>query len=739
MHPDSTKVNAPIADEELQYNENITTSDTLKILEKELYKITKETKQSIDDSNTLFLEFLRAELAKLWYKITDNTDRSILINKNNKSYLLWAKSSNKTVQESYIGLIAYCAEQDLAGGLLYYSDKDQRLKLISYTTTWWNKKSPDSLSWSEVRASSNAQGSTFVNNSLTDSKWQITTKLPGKRNIDRLYPIYSEILGISSSWIARNMWKAINVIPHYFKEYLPTEFIKKFWLLWVQETIRQSHFPDSEQALALAQQRIYFDRLLRIQLHSLLERESYMSSTSAASVSPTDFWSESWSQFIQYDLIKEFTSKLSFELTNAQKKVIKEMLEDIVSKWPHNNQKMMRLLQWDVWSGKTVVVAAIAYYIIKVYKQQVAFLAPLSILAEQHYQSLAKLFLPLGVRIELIQWSKTKTTKDKLKTQFKSWQIDLIVGTQALIQEDVEFYNLWLAIIDEQHKFWVNQRAFFHHHGSPHIIQMSATPIPRSLALAFFGEFDVSVIDEMPAGRRSITTKIIDQKERKKLAPWLKHKINEGQKIFVVAPLIEESDTLELANVEEIYQETQDLLPEYQSKIWFIHGRIKAKEKEQIMADFKSGKYRVLVATTVIEVGVDIPEATVMMIYNAERFWLSQLHQLRGRIGRNDLPSYCFLQTANKSSDSYTRLQAMERTSDGFELAQIDLQYRGAGEILGTKQAGQTDLPMEIMTDISFIEKVKSGALRLLDHYPWLDWLPGLQKFVGDEIQDILA
>lgn len=520
------------------------------------------------------------------------------------------------------------------------------------------------------------------------------------------------------------MRKAIWAIPEYFNEYLPDEFLKEFWLLDVQTTIRNMHFPDSEDLLQMAQQRVYFDRLLRIQLHALLARQEYQDT----SISTNQHW------IPDFDIIKEFIASLPFELTTAQKKVIKENIESL-----HSGKPMMRLLQWDVGSGKTIVAAIIGYYIIKKFNKQIVFLAPLSILAKQHYLSMAKLFLPLGIRVDLLEGSRTAKEKTHMKEEIKNGNIQVIVGTQAILQDNVGFHDLWLVVIDEQHKFWVRQRAFFHDHGTPHIIQMSATPIPRSLALAFFGEFDVSVIDELPAGRKAITTKIIDHKEWIKLAPWLRQKINEWQKIFVVAPLIEESETMELANVTEVFQATRELLPDYESQIGLLHGRMKPKEKDQIMTDFKSGKYTVLVATTVIEVGVDIPEATVMIIYNAERFWLSQLHQLRWRIGRNSLNSYCFLETKSKTWDTYKRLQAMEQTQDGFKLAQIDLQYRGAGEILWTRQSGQTDLPMEILTDLKFIEKVKSWAERLLDHHPKLDGLPGLKKFVEEQIQHLLA
>lgn len=690
-HPDATKTSPPDLDEETETLAIEKSAPTpIQLLEQELYRITKNNTNTIDEHNLLYLDFLKKELSDRWYESTDHTDRALLIN---HTILLAPKADGLSITDAYIRLKEYCQQQNFSGGILYYSDDHQRIKLLSYE--------------------------------LQSTQPKATSKpVSTSRNIDRIYPIYSEILGISPSWIARNMRKTISVIPDYFKEYLPDEFLKEFGLLDVQTTIRNMHFPDSEDLLQMAQQRVYFDRLLRIQLHALLARQEYQDT----SISTDQHWTP------DFDIIKEFITSLPFELTTAQKKVIKENIESL-----HSGKPMMRLLQWDVGSGKTIVAAIIGYYIIKKFNKQIVFLAPLSILAKQHYLSMAKLFLPLGIRVDLLEGSRTAKEKSHMKEEIKNGNIQVIVGTQAILQDNVGFHDLWLVVIDEQHKFWVRQRAFFHDHGTPHIIQMSATPIPRSLALAFFGEFDVSIIDELPAGRKAITTKIIDHKEWIKLAPWLRQKINEWQKIFVVAPLIEESETMELANVNEVFQATRELLPDYDGQIGLLHGRMKPSQKDQIMADFKSGHYTVLVATTVIEVGVDIPEATVMIIYNAERFWLSQLHQLRGRIGRNSLNSYCFLETKSKTWDTYKRLQAMEETQDGFKLAQIDLQYRGAWEILGTRQSGQTDLPMEILTDLKFIEKVKSWAERLLDHHPKLDGLPGLKKFVEEQIQHLLA
>ena len=426
---------------------------------------------------------------------------------------------------------------------------------------------------------------------------------------------------------------------------------------------------------------------------------------------------------------------IPFELTHAQKKVVKQIIDDF-----HSWKPMIRLLQGDVGSWKTIVATLAAYYLKNVLWGQTVFLAPLEVLAQQHYQSIAKLLLPLWMRVELLTWSLTKWQKDKVKSDLKQWKIDVIVWTHALLQEGIDFQNLQYVIIDEQHKFWVKQRAFFKKFGSPHILQMSATPIPRSMAIAFFWEFDVSIIDELPKGRLPIKTKIISTSETTKLKPWILDKINKGQRVFIVTPLIEDSDTLdEVQSVTAEYENMIALYPELQWKIGLLHWKMKPKEKDEVMQNFKKGKYVMLVSTTVIEVWVDVPEATVMIIRNSERFWLAQLHQLRWRIWRSDIQSYCFLETPKKSWDSYERLKAMEETTDGFKLAELDLQNRWSWEILGTMQSWMSDIPIDILSDMKFLETVQQWALWLLKKYPNLDGLPWLQKFLNEKIGDILA
>ncbi len=542
-------------------------------------------------------------------------------------------------------------------------------------------------------------------------------------NSGRIFPVYSEMNGIKPWWFAKKIWELRDQIPAVFAEYLPEEFLKTFDLLDVQKTILNIHYPESESLKSQAIHRVFFDRLLRVQLFSLMNRQSYQANKKTSSEAQ------------QRGVLKTMLQRLPFELTMAQKKVIKQIIDDF-----HSGKPMLRLLQGDVGSGKTIVATLAAYYLKQTEQGQTVFLAPLEVLAQQHYQSIAKLLLPLGLRVELLTGSLTKGQKEKIKSDLQQGKIDVIIGTHALLQEGISFHNLQYVIIDEQHKFGVKQRAFFKKFGAPHILQMSATPIPRSMAIAFFGEFDVSIIDELPKGRLPIQTKIISSTEEKKLKPRILEKIRKNQKLFVVTPLIQESESLdEVQSVLHAYEEIQLLYPELEGKIGLLHGKMKPKEKEEAMQNFKSGKTMILVATTVIEVGVDVPEATVMIIKNAERFGLAQLHQLRGRIGRSDLQSYCFLQTPKKSGDSYERLRAMEQTTDGFKLAELDLQNRGSGEILGTMQSGISDIPIEILSDLKFLEQVQAGASWLLQKYPDLEGLPSLQKFLHEKIGDILA
>jgi ATP-dependent DNA helicase RecG len=548
----------------------------------------------------------------------------------------------------------------------------------------------------------------------------------------RILPIYSELQWIKSAWFSKKIYQALpRILPH-IHDALPQPLLDRYCLPSLQETLRALHAPKDIDEPSKAKTRLFFERLLHVQLLSLLAKESYQESSNALQALHLP---DGEDNAPHRNIVKDLVDKLPFQLTHAQKRSIREIIEDF-----HRPRPMMRLLQGDVGSGKTIVAAICALYHHLMRWSQIALLAPLEVLAQQHYATLAKLLLPLWLRVELLTWSRTAKDKQSIKDALADGRIDMIVGTHALLQEWVSFHALGFAIIDEQHKFGVKQRSWLQAHGSPHLLQMTATPIPRSLALAYFGEFEVSTIDEMPPWRKPIHTTIISTSERKKLKPWIMTKISQWQKVFVITPLIEQSEHLdEVASAQQEFLDVCALYPEIEDKVWLLHGKMKPKEKDDVMRAFKDGRYCFLVSTTVIEVGIDVPDATVMIIKNAERFGLSQLHQLRGRVWRSSLQSYCFLQTAHKSWDTYTRLRHMENTHDGFALAAIDLQLRGAGEILWMRQSGETDLPVDLLLDMEFLSRVRQAGEWLLDTYPHLESLELLNSQLQEKMDSILV
>jgi ATP-dependent DNA helicase RecG len=536
-----------------------------------------------------------------------------------------------------------------------------------------------------------------------------------ERSIGKIFPIYPSLQWISASRFAKKILTILPALLDNVQETLPERLRQKYDLVDVRTMMRALHCPDDRAMLDKAKERMFFERLLRIQISSQLAKRDYQQ--------VHDVGTPDW------ELLSTFLKTLPYTLTHAQKKVLKEIVEDM-----YTGRSMLRLLQGDVGSGKTVVATAVARYMIKKHTAQAVFLAPIEVLAQQHFQTLAKLLLPLGIRMQLLTGTTPPAEKTRIKNALAQGNIDIVVGTHALLQEWINFHNLQFVIIDEQHKFGVKQRSFFQQFGSPHILQMTATPIPRSLALVYFGEFAVSVIDEMPVGRKPITTKIINQNEFVKLKPRVLNKIAQGQQLFIITPLIEESDKLDdVSNAQQVHQDVIGLYPELAGKIWLLHGRIKADEKNKTMQDFKDGKLVILVSTTVIEVGIDVPQATMMIIQNAERFGLAQLHQLRWRVGRSDLQSYCFLQTKHKSGDAYARLRHLEQQHSGHVLAQLDLEARGSGELLGIRQSGITDLPLSIINDTAFVEKTQHAALDLLEHHPDM-----IAQFISNDLQESL-
>jgi len=531
--------------------------------------------------------------------------------------------------------------------------------------------------------------------------------------VGKIVPIYSDMLWIKWAWFQKKMSENISKIDELFEEYLPSYLIKKYKLLDIKQALKNIHFPQNLSLLKQAKYRFNFEQLF---IWQLVSNFNFNLQKIQEPTTP------------DREIVKDFLKLLPFELTNAQKKAIKKIIDDI-----HSGKVMRRLLQWDVWSWKTIVATIVSYYMIKKFWKQIAFLAPTEVLAKQHIKNIAKFFLPLWLKLELLTGSTKAKEKDRIKQDLREWNVDLVVWTHAIIQDDVIFKNLWLIIVDEQHKFWVKQRVKLASQWNPHMLQMTATPIPRSLALSYFWEFENTIIDELPPWRQTIYTKVISESEYENLFPFLINKIQQGQQVYIVTPLIEESEKMEdVQSAFEEYENVKKLLWNNGIDVWLMHGRLKADEKEKVMKDFKEWKIQILVSTTVIEVWVDVPQATIMIIKNAERFGLSALHQLRWRVGRNDLKSYCFLVTKSKSWESYRRLKYMEKYADGFKLAEIDLQTRGAGTILGTAQSGEMDLPEEALKDIQLLENTRNEARYILENN-LLDKYPKLKKLVSEK------
>lgn len=412
--------------------------------------------------------------------------------------------------------------------------------------------------------------------------------------------------------------------------------------------------------------------------------------------------------------LRDFIKTIPFELTGAQKRVVNEICRDL--RQPY---QMNRLLQGDVGSGKTIV-AAIAINAVVIAGYQAALMAPTEILAAQHAQKLAKIFAGTHVNIGLLTGSMNTRQKRQMLKGIKDGSINLIIGTHALIQEQVDYANLGLAIIDEQHRFGVNQRQQLRMKGvHPDVLAMTATPIPRTLAITSYGEMDVSIIDELPAGRQPIKTTWLKANQADQALQFLKGQLAQGAQVYVVSPLIEQSETLDVQNATDLYQEfVEYFAPQYQ--VGLLHGRMDNEQKEQVMQDFQDNKIQVMVATTVIEVGVDNPNATVMLIYDADRFGLAQLHQLRGRVGRGQQQSYCLLIADPKTEDGVKRMQTMVETNDGFVVAQRDLELRGSGDVLGNKQSGVPDFRVgDPVADLKMLQIARSDAANLINTPRW--------------------
>lgn len=535
---------------------------------------------------------------------------------------------------------------------------------------------------------------------------------PSNLNLARIVPIYP----LSENLSIKTLRKAIhNVLETYENEIdtvLPKFLLEKYDIMEKREALRQIHFPDTKEQLERARFSLVFEEFFLIQLKLALIREE------------NNKHLESIPLEIKKDgLVMNFINSLPFKLTGAQQRAVNEILADLNSTKP-----MQRLLQGDVGSGKTVVATIMLLAAIE-NGYQAAIMAPTEILAQQHYNNMDKWLSPLGIRTELFLGSIGKKRRQVSETNLRNGQVDIAVGTHALIQSSIEFSNLGAVVIDEQHRFGVKQRlALRKKSQNPQILTMTATPIPRTLAITMNGDLDLTIIDELPNGRKPIITTMTNS--RKQIADLIRSEVSQGRQAYIVYPLIDESETLsaKAATKEKERWETE-VFPEY--KIGLLHGKLKNDEKDDVMNKFKNHEYDILVSTTVVEVGVDVPNATVIVIENAERFGLSQLHQLRGRVGRSDLQSYCLLSSSTKSQETRARLDIMTQTNDGFIIAEKDLQIRGPGEFLGTRQSGLPDMIIaDIVNDSKILEQARAEAIDFVKNYDIKDY-PLLENSKG--------
>ena len=585
---------------------------------------------------------------------------------------------------------------------------------------------------------------------ITESGSPFDSKIIG------LMPIYPETEKLSSKWLRGIIRQVLAISKNNLQEILPESFLKEFNLLPLPKAIWQIHFPDSLESAEKSRKRFALEELFLIETFILKERIKLLQ-TKAHQI-PMDV-----------PLIKRFVESLAFKLTNAQRKSAWQILKDLEKSHPTN-----RLLEGEVGSGKTVVATIAALNTAKA-GFQVAIMAPTEILTKQHFKEVAKMLFKFKLTIALLTGKEDKIMAKKLKGEMIEasrkkilekcikGEIDILIGTHALIQDKVKFKNLGLVIIDEQHRFGIEQRARLCRGSGgqaneiPHLLSMTATPIPRSLALTIYGDLDLSIIDELPVGRRKIITKVVQPKGRQKVYDFIKNQIDLGKQAFIICPRIESQTTTYKIqsgwkDVKTVSEETERLSKEIfpDLKIAMLHGRMKPKEKEKIMSAFAKGyggssealreggrdflardkknKIDILVATSVIEVGIDVPNASVMVIESADRFGLAQLHQLRGRVGRSSNQSYCFLFTDSSSQKTRQRLEAILKSEDGFELAEKDLEIRGPGEFGGKKQWGIPDLAMTSLKNFALVEKVKQSAKAILEKDPHLKQQPLLKQ-----------
>ena len=524
-----------------------------------------------------------------------------------------------------------------------------------------------------------------------------------KAEVHPVYPTTEKLSVKAISNSVRNALALVGKIP----ETLSDDILKKYDLVSLDFATRQIHFPTDEKNVEPARHRLIFDELLTLQLGLLKLKEKDVKGNSCK---------------IKKDFTNEFYSLLPFTPTGAQQRAVADCIEDMQS-----DRMMNRLIQGDVGSGKTAVAGAVIYTVIK-NGAQAALMAPTEILATQHFESFKKLFASTDVRVALL----TGSVKAEIKRALCNGEIDLIVGTHALIQNDVEFENLGLVCTDEQHRFGVQQRANLAMKGdNPHLMVMSATPIPRTLGLIIYGDLDISLLDELPPGRQEIRTDVVTSAYHKRIYKFIRDAVDRGEQAYIVCSLVDEGESDLISAKEYADNLAKNEFVGY--RVGLLHGKMKPAEKDRVMQSFAEGETQILVSTTVVEVGVDVPNATVMLIENADRFGLSQLHQLRGRVGRGKNKSYCILVSDNKSDSSRERLQVMKHTSNGFDIADYDLKSRGPGDFFGKRQHGLPDLKIaDMLEDTETLRQCRECALKMLESDPRLDGYPELCERINN-------
>ncbi len=524
-----------------------------------------------------------------------------------------------------------------------------------------------------------------------------------KFNTGKIIPLYPLTYQLSQNVLRRIMESGLAEVEERLNETLPDYLLEEYDLQGINEAIRQIHFPNEFEDFNKARKRLVFEELLSTQLALLELKNSYLNE-------------EKGIQFDQNVKMSDVINQLPFQLTKAQIRVLEEIDNNMEAEKPMN-----RLLQGDVGSGKTVVAICAAYKAVKC-GYQAAIMAPTAILATQHLENFQKILEELGIKCELLISGISKKKKEELLERLENGEIDILIGTHAMIEENVIFKNLGLVVTDEQHRFGVKQRTKIAQKGrNPDVLVMTATPIPRTLALILYGDLDISIIDELPPNRKKVETFAVHKNMTQRVNGFIAKQIQEGRQAYIVCPLVEENEELDLKSVEKLYETYQkEIFSQY--KLEYIHGKMRPKEKDDIMERFKSGEIDILISTTVIEVGVDVPNANIMVIENAERFGLAQLHQLRGRVGRGDYQSYCVLKYEGKSETVRERMKVMCNTNDGFVISEKDLELRGSGDFFGTMQHGLPEFKIaNLFEDMPILKSAQSVAMKILQEDPKLE------------------